>query len=85
LADVWWGSLTHAAGYRGAVVGLDGGCASVGVDAEPHDVLPDGVPLTSLSAYRLSATGYSFSARLHHWTESLFWRQRSNVQGLVSA
>ncbi len=36
------GSLTHCAGYRGAVVGR-GALRSVGVDAEPHDVLPDGV------------------------------------------
>jgi 4'-phosphopantetheinyl transferase EntD len=37
------GSLTHCAGYRGAVVGRGGAVRSVGVDAEPHDVLPDGV------------------------------------------
>ena len=37
------GSLTHCAGYRGAVVGRGAVVRSVGVDAEPHDVLPDGV------------------------------------------
>jgi 4'-phosphopantetheinyl transferase EntD len=37
------GSLTHCAGYRGAVVGRSGVVRSVGVDAEPHDALPDGV------------------------------------------
>ncbi|MDT5164960.1 MAG: hypothetical protein QOC88_1854, partial [Mycobacterium sp.] len=37
------GSITHTAGYRGAVVGRAGAVRSVGVDAEPHDVLPDGV------------------------------------------
>jgi 4'-phosphopantetheinyl transferase EntD len=37
------GSLTHCAGYRGAVVGRAGVVRSLGVDAEPHDVLPDGV------------------------------------------
>jgi 4'-phosphopantetheinyl transferase EntD len=37
------GSLTHCAGYRGAVVGRGAAVRSVGVDAEPHDVLPDGV------------------------------------------
>jgi enterobactin synthetase component D / holo-[acyl-carrier protein] synthase len=37
------GSLTHCAGYRGAVVGRSTAVRSVGVDAEPHDVLPDGV------------------------------------------
>ena len=34
------GSLTHCAGYRGAVVGRGAAVRSVGVDAEPHDVLP---------------------------------------------
>ncbi|MGB7166613.1 MAG: 4'-phosphopantetheinyl transferase, partial [Mycobacterium sp.] len=37
------GSLTHCAGYRGAVIGRASVVRSLGVDAEPHDVLPDGV------------------------------------------
>ncbi|BBZ44953.1 4'-phosphopantetheinyl transferase PptT [Mycobacterium parmense] len=37
------GSLTHCTGYRGAVVGRAGAVRSVGIDAEPHDVLPQGV------------------------------------------
>lgn len=37
------GSLTHCTGYRGAVVGRVGAVRSVGIDAEPHDVLPNGV------------------------------------------
>jgi 4'-phosphopantetheinyl transferase EntD len=37
------GSLTHCAGYRGAVVGRATAVRSVGIDAEPHDVLPQGV------------------------------------------
>jgi 4'-phosphopantetheinyl transferase EntD len=37
------GSLTHTQGFRGAVVGRQSGVRSVGIDAEPHDVLPDGV------------------------------------------
>src|SRR6201988_771014 len=36
------GSLTHCTGYRGAVVGRGAAVRSVGIDAEPHDVLPDG-------------------------------------------
>jgi 4'-phosphopantetheinyl transferase EntD len=42
------GSLTHCAGYRGAVVGRSDAVRSVGIDAEPHDVLPRGV-LDSIS------------------------------------
>jgi 4'-phosphopantetheinyl transferase EntD len=37
------GSLTHTAGFRGAAVGRSADVRSVGIDAEPHDVLPDGV------------------------------------------
>ena len=42
------GSLTHTRGYRGAAVGRTAAVRSVGIDAEPHDVLPDGV-LTAIS------------------------------------
>jgi 4'-phosphopantetheinyl transferase EntD len=37
------GSLTHCEGFRGAVVGWSTDVRSVGIDAEPHDVLPKGV------------------------------------------
>ncbi|MCV7218996.1 4'-phosphopantetheinyl transferase [Mycobacterium crocinum] len=37
------GSLTHTQGYRGAAVGRSSAVRSVGIDAEPHGVLPDGV------------------------------------------
>ncbi len=37
------GSLTHCEGFRGAVVGRSSDTRSVGIDAEPHDVLPKGV------------------------------------------
>ena len=37
------GSLTHCDGYRGAVLGYSMAVRSVGIDAEPHGPLPDGV------------------------------------------
>ena len=37
------GSLTHCEGYRAAVVGRSEVARSVGIDAEPHGVLPDRV------------------------------------------
>ena len=37
------GSLTHCEGFRGAVVGRSTEVRSVGIDAEPHGVLPNGV------------------------------------------
>ena len=37
------GSITHCAGYRAAAVAHVGEVLTIGVDAEPNDVLPDGV------------------------------------------
>lgn len=37
------GSLTHCEGFRGAVVARGSEVRSVGIDAEPHGVLPKGV------------------------------------------
>lgn len=37
------GSMTHCAGYRAAVVARRTDVVSVGIDAEPHAPLPDGV------------------------------------------
>jgi 4'-phosphopantetheinyl transferase EntD len=64
------GSLTHCAGYRGAVVARSGVVRSVGVDAEPHDVLPDGV----LDAISLPAERREIAALPPgmHWDRILF-------------
>ena len=64
------GSLTHCTGYRGAVVGRTDAVRSVGIDAEPHDVLPDGV----LNAISLDEERHEIStlpAGLH-WDRILF-------------
>jgi 4'-phosphopantetheinyl transferase EntD len=37
------GSLTHCAGYRACAVARDSDIVTVGLDAEPHEPLPDGV------------------------------------------
>ncbi|WP_245645149.1 4'-phosphopantetheinyl transferase family protein [Pseudonocardia acaciae] len=37
------GSMTHCAGYRAAAVARASEVATVGIDAEPHEPLPDGV------------------------------------------
>lgn len=37
------GSMTHCDGYRAAAVGRTDTFAAIGIDAEPHDVLPAGV------------------------------------------
>jgi 4'-phosphopantetheinyl transferase EntD len=64
------GSLTHCEGYRGAVVGRQGEVRSVGIDAEPHDVLPHGV----LDAISLPAERVELSALPGglHWDRILF-------------
>ncbi|MGU3500342.1 4'-phosphopantetheinyl transferase PptT [Mycobacterium sp. C31M] len=64
------GSLTHCDGFRGAVVGRAGEVRSVGIDAEPHDVLPRGVlDAISLPAERLDLA--ALPAGLH-WDRILF-------------
>jgi 4'-phosphopantetheinyl transferase EntD len=37
------GSITHCAGYRASAVARDRDVVTIGLDAEPHDTLPDGV------------------------------------------
>ncbi len=64
------GSLTHTRGYRGAVVARASAVRSVGVDAEPHDVLPDKV----LEAISLPAERREIAALPGglHWDRILF-------------
>lgn len=37
------GSMTHCPGYRAAAVAHESDVRTIGIDAEPHDTLPDGV------------------------------------------
>jgi 4'-phosphopantetheinyl transferase EntD len=64
------GSLTHCTGYRGAVVGRSAAVRSVGIDAEPHDVLPNGV----LDAVTLEEERHELAALPEglHWDRILF-------------
>lgn len=64
------GSLTHTEGYRGAVVGRSHAVRSVGVDAEPHDVLPERV-LEAISLPDERRAIATLPARLH-WDRILF-------------
>jgi 4'-phosphopantetheinyl transferase EntD len=67
------GSLTHCTGYRGAVVGRGPTVRSVGVDAEPHDVLPDGVlDAISLEAERREMEAMATLSAGVHWDRILF-------------
>ena len=37
------GSITHCAGYRGCALATTSELTSIGIDAEPHEALPDGL------------------------------------------
>ena len=64
------GSLTHTEGYRGAAVARHDTVRSVGIDAEPHDVLPHGVlDAISLPAERAEISGLPEGL---HWDRILF-------------
>lgn len=65
------GSLTHCTGFRGAVVGRGAQFRSVGIDAEPHDVLPGGVlDAISLPEERREMTAGPLGNL--HWDRILF-------------
>ncbi|MET4164333.1 MULTISPECIES: 4'-phosphopantetheinyl transferase family protein [Gordonia] len=73
-APVWpagiVGSLTHCDGYRAATVAYAMSVRSLGIDAEPHDALPDGVlEHTSLPAEREVLATRSGDL---HWDRLLF-------------
>lgn len=64
------GSITHTEGYRGAAVARSATVRSIGIEAEPHDVLPDGV----LGAISLDAERDELAALPSglHWDRILF-------------
>ena len=64
------GSLTHCDGYRGAVAAYSMQVRSLGIDAEPHLPLPDGViSHTSLDAERTVLADRDDDL---HWDRLLF-------------
>jgi enterobactin synthetase component D / holo-[acyl-carrier protein] synthase len=64
------GSLTHCEGFRGAAVARRADARTVGIDAEPHDVLPKGV----LDAISLPIERHELAALPTglHWDRILF-------------
>ncbi len=64
------GSLTHTQGFRGAVVARQAAVRSVGIDAEPHDVLPEGV-LDAITVAEERAELTTLPQGLH-WDRILF-------------
>ncbi|MEV7014031.1 4'-phosphopantetheinyl transferase superfamily protein [Streptosporangium sp. NPDC051022] len=67
------GAITHCAGYRAAAVSLE--ALTVGIDAEPHEPLPDGVlPAVSLPDERSALKRLGGGI---HWDRLLFSAKES--------
>ncbi|WP_212830409.1 4'-phosphopantetheinyl transferase [Catellatospora sp. TT07R-123] len=76
-APVWpagvVGSMTHCDGYRAAAVSRITDHASVGIDAEPHAVLPDGVlGLIASESERRHLDELARAAPHVHWDRLMF-------------
>jgi 4'-phosphopantetheinyl transferase EntD len=73
------GALTHCDGYRGAAVALRGrGVAGVGIDAEVHAPLPDGVLAAVARADEVEPLAALAAARPGtHWDRLLFSAKES--------
>lgn len=67
------GSMTHCDGYRAAVVARASQAVGLGVDAEPHGPLPDGVlGLVSLPEERARLAELTDAEPTVHWDRLLF-------------
>lgn len=67
------GSLTHCDGYRAAAVARAGELASVGIDAEPHAELPEGVlPLVARPEEHQMLAGLTAAGPDVAWDRLLF-------------
>ncbi|MEV4483700.1 4'-phosphopantetheinyl transferase family protein [Micromonospora coxensis] len=72
------GSMTHCDGYRGAVVARASAVATVGVDAEPHAPLPDGVlDAIALPAERARTAALAAARPTLCWDRLLFSAKES--------
>ncbi|AOS63558.1 4'-phosphopantetheinyl transferase family protein [Actinoalloteichus hymeniacidonis] len=72
------GSMTHCAGYRAAAVGRSEVVSTIGIDAEPHDRLPDGVlDAVSLPAERVRHAALAGADATVHWDRILFSAKES--------
>jgi 4'-phosphopantetheinyl transferase EntD len=72
------GSITHCAGYRAAAVARDRDMLTIGLDAEPDQVLPDGVLTTiSLPSERARLRDLAVAAPGTCWDRLLFSAKES--------
>jgi 4'-phosphopantetheinyl transferase EntD len=72
------GAITHCSGYRGAAVARSGELTTLGIDAEPHSALPDGVlDVVSLQAERCHLRELAARDPGTHWDRLLFSAKES--------
>jgi 4'-phosphopantetheinyl transferase EntD len=72
------GSITHCAGYRGVAVAPATDIAAVGIDAEPHLPLPDGVlDAVTANGDAEQLTGLARQHPATHWDRLLFSAKES--------
>ncbi len=81
-APVWppgvVGSMTHCEGYRACAIGRTEAFSAIGIDAEPHDLLPDGVlPLVASEPERAALAGLAAVAPGLCWERILFSAKES--------
>jgi 4'-phosphopantetheinyl transferase EntD len=72
------GSITHCRGFRGAAVAPQTVTAGVGIDAEPHGPLPDGVQQAVTAPGESEMLGaLALANPLIHWDRLLFSAKES--------
>ena len=72
------GSLTHCTGYRAAAVARRSDLGSLGIDAEPHGPLPNGVTRqVTLAEERALLSWLAGSVPAIHWDRVLFSAKES--------
>lgn len=72
------GSMTHCAGYRAAALAHATDIVTIGIDAEPHNALPDGVlDAVSLPEERIWIAERAMDSTRIHWDRLLFSAKES--------
>lgn len=72
------GSMTHCDGYRAAALAYARDVRAIGIDAEPHDALPEGVlEVISLAPERERLAGLRTAEPRLHWDRLLFSAKES--------
>jgi enterobactin synthetase component D / holo-[acyl-carrier protein] synthase len=72
------GSMTHCDGYRAAAVARAEAFAAIGIDAEPHEMLPGGIlPRVASESERAALTRLATIASEFRWDRILFSAKES--------